>query len=71
MICMCSAIPLADFLRFFDDFGPDALLLIKAKLVLVSTEVWVGGIYQRDFSLKSLISFALVSTVSLHPPSHM
>ena len=51
---MCSAIPHADFLRFFDAFGLDALHLIKAKLALVSTEVWVDGIYQRDFSLRFL-----------------
>ena len=54
MICMCSAIPHADFLRFFDDFGLEALHLIKAKLALVSTEVWVDGIYQRDFSFRFL-----------------
>ena len=51
---MCSAIPQADFLRFFDDFGLDALHLIKAKLLLVSTEVWVDGIYQSELSLKFL-----------------
>ena len=48
---MCSAIPHADFLRFFDDFGLDALHLIKAKLALVSTEIWVDNIYQRDFGV--------------------
>lgn len=51
---MCSAIPHDDFLRFFDDFGVEALHLIKAKLALVSTEVWVDGIYQNEWSLRFL-----------------
>ena len=48
---MCSAITHEDFLRFFDAFGLDALHLIKAKLALVSTEIFVDNIYQRDFSV--------------------
>ena len=52
--CVCSAITHEHFLRFLDDFGKDALDLVKAKLALVSTEVWLDGIYQRELSLRCL-----------------
>ena len=51
---MCSAITHEDFLRFFDDFGEEALKVVKTKLELVSTEVWLDGIYQPELSLRCL-----------------
>jgi hypothetical protein len=52
MIFMCSAITHEDFLRFFDDFGPEALWLVSAKLQTTSCEVWVDGLYQAHRSLE-------------------
>jgi hypothetical protein len=54
IICTCSAITHADFLRFFDDFGADALSLIRAKLQNTSFEVVVDGVYQQHRSLQCL-----------------
>ena len=54
IIIMCSAISEADFLRFFDDFGAEALSLIRAKLQNTSFEVWVDGAYQPHRSLHCL-----------------
>jgi hypothetical protein len=47
-----SAITHADFLRFFDNFGADALSLIRAKLQNTSFEVVVDGVYQQHRSLQ-------------------
>jgi hypothetical protein len=54
IICTCSAITHADFLRFFDDFGADALSLIRAKLQNTPCEVVVDGVYQQHRSLQCL-----------------
>ncbi len=51
---MCSAITHADLLRFFDDFGADALSLIRAKLQNTPCEVVVDGVYQQHRSLRCL-----------------
>ena len=49
-----SAITHADFLRFFDDFGADALSLIRAKLQTTPCEVVVDGVRQPHRSLHCL-----------------
>ena len=49
-----SAITHADFLRFFDDFGADALSLIKSKLQTTSFEVVVDGVRQPHLNLHCL-----------------
>ena len=54
IICTCSAISEADFLRFFDDFGAEALSLIKSKLQTTSFEVVVDGVRQPHRSLHCL-----------------
>ena len=60
----CSAITHADLLRFFDDFGADALSLIRAKLQNTPCEVVVDGVRQphrshhcllvKNFTLRTL-----------------
>jgi hypothetical protein len=59
-----SAIAHADFLRFFDDFGADALSLIRAKLQNTPCEVVVDGVYQQHRSLQcSRIRIATLRTL--------
>ena len=55
IICTCSAIDEADFLRFFDDFGAKALSLIRAKLQTTSFEVVVDGVRQPHRSHRCLL----------------
>jgi hypothetical protein len=52
MIFMCSAITQQEFLRFFDDIGPEALSVVRAKLQNTSCEVVLDGVYQQHRSLR-------------------